>query len=264
MFIPFRDDVPIPRPAVVTWGLIGACTLVYLWQAGLTPVAEQRVDYVYGMVPAVLFDEQSLPRSFHPIPAWQTLFTCMFLHGSVLHLGGNMLYLWIFGRGVENALGPVRYLLLYLASGIVAALTQASTDPHGTEPMIGASGAIAGILGAYLLLYPRANVDVFFWLLIFVRIIRVPALLMLGLWFLLQLLSALAAAPNEPGVAFWAHVGGFVAGLLLVALIRPEGTRILQERRAAPFGVRRLDAFGGGSVPRAGRRPWKRRGPWDF
>jgi membrane associated rhomboid family serine protease len=205
------------------------------------------------MVPALLFGDAELPSGIDRVPPWATLFTCMFLHGGWLHILGNMLYLWIFGKGVESALGGPRYLLLYLICGVAAALTQAVVDPSSEVPMIGASGAIAGILGAYLLLHPRGNVVIFFWLFIFVRFIAVPAVVLLGLWFLLQLTSALSASAGEPGVAVWAHVGGFITGLILLPLFRRRGVALRQPPRTAPFSVSRTRSL---PPPRSGRGPW--------
>jgi membrane associated rhomboid family serine protease len=238
-FLPIYDDTPRRHLAVATYALILACIAVFLWQVSLGPRGEHNADLAYGMVPAVLFGEAELPARLQLIPPWAMLFTGMFLHGSLMHLLGNMLYLWIFGRGVEEALGAPRFLALYLVAGVVAALTQAMTDPSAEVPMIGASGAIAGALGAYVVLYPRGNVAVFVWFLIFIRVIMVPALLMLGLWFLLQLLSALSAESGEPGVAFWAHVGGFICGMLLAPFLRRRGVALLQPRRSAYFETRR-------------------------
>ena len=238
-FIPIYDDTPRRSPAVVTYALILACVLVFFWQVSLGPRGEHNADLAYGMIPAVLFGEAELPATLQVIPPWATLVTSMFLHGSLMHLLGNMLYLWIFGRGVEDGLGAPRFLLLYLVAGVVAALTQAMTDLSAEVPMIGASGAIAGILGAYVVLYPRGNVAVFVWLFIFIRVIMVPALLMLGIWFLGQLLSALSAEPGEPGVAFWAHIGGFICGMLLAPFLRRPGVAMLQPRRTVHFETRR-------------------------
>ncbi len=208
------------------------------------------------MVPAVVFGNAELPASLHVVPPAATLITSMFLHGSWLHLLGNMLYLWIFGKGVETALGAPRFLAFYLLCGIAAGLTQALIDPAADVPMIGASGAIAGTLGAYLVLHPRANVHVFVWILIFVRIITLPAVILLGIWFALQLLSALSMDPGEPGVAFWAHVGGFVAGMVLVLAMRRPGVVLMQPRRTTAFAVAparsRGRRLGAGSVPSAG------------
>ena len=261
--IPLYDDNPQTRPPVVTMALIGACTAVFLWQAGLTPRAANSVALSYGMVPSVLFGQAALPHQLQKVPAWATLVTSMFLHGGWLHLAGNMLYLWIFGKGVESALGPARYLLIYLICGVIAALTQAAVDPTSEVPMIGASGAIAGVLGAYLILHPRSNVVVFIWIIIIVRLLTVPAVILLGLWFLLQLLSAASASPGEPGVAFYAHIGGFIAGMALVMILRPRNVRIFQPARTWSFQVARprgaRGRFGRGSVPSVGRR---RQDPW--
>src|SRR4029077_3262341 len=138
------------------------------------------VTFEFGMVPAVLFGDRALPPGLAVIPPWATIFTSMFLHGGWLHLGGNMLFLWIFGNNVEDLLGRARYLLLYLACGVAAALMQAAVDPISEVPMVGASGAIAGVLGAYLLVYPWANVHCFVWIVIFFWIVTVPAWVLLG------------------------------------------------------------------------------------
>jgi membrane associated rhomboid family serine protease len=178
-----------------------------------------------------------------------------------------MLYLWIFGNNVEDVLGRGRYVLLYLACGVAAALSQAFSNPASHIPMVGASGAIAGVLGAYLLLHPGANVRCFVWIVIFFRIVNVPAWAMLGLWFAMQLVSGLMAAPGRPGVAFWAHVGGFVSGLVLVIVLRPSGAPLLQPPRSRPFAVSRPSSFAGthgrGSVPQAGRRFTRPPSPWS-
>jgi membrane associated rhomboid family serine protease len=258
--IPIRDDTPIRRPPVVTWALIVACASVFLWQASLPSRVADRISLEFGMIPAVLFGETQLPVRLRVVPAWLTPVTSMFLHGGWLHLIGNMLFLGLFGRGVESALGSVRFGAVYLLCGIAAAVTQAAINPAETVPMIGASGAIAGVLGAYLLLFPRANVDVFIWIVIFVRLISVPAVILLGLWFLIQLVSALGADPTRPGVAFWAHVGGFGAGLVLVGLFGPRRTGSVGLAGSPAFRIRRVGRYAGGSVPRAGLR---RRGPWD-
>ncbi|HUN49054.1 MAG TPA: rhomboid family intramembrane serine protease [Stellaceae bacterium] len=263
--LPLYDDAPKRALPVVTYGLIGACTAVFLWQIGLPPRAQHAAALSYGMIPAVLFGHEHLPARLARVPAWLTVFTSMFRHGGWLHLLGNMLYLWLFGRGVEGALGPIRLLVFYFLSGAAAALTQAFISPTAEVPLIGASGAIAGVLGAYLVLFPRGNVVVFFWIFVFVRLITVPAVILLGLWFLMQLLSAVAADPGEPGVAFWAHVGGFLLGMLLVPVFRRAGVSLLQPARTGSFRMAPPRAarqrFGAGSVPSAGRGAG-RRGPW--
>ncbi|HUZ74655.1 MAG TPA: rhomboid family intramembrane serine protease [Stellaceae bacterium] len=244
--LPLYDDTPRIGVPIVTYGLIAACTAVFLWQEGLGPRAADAVAYVYGMTPAVLFGHAELPARLRVVPPWATIFTSMFIHGGWIHLLGNMLYLWLFGKATETALGPVRFAVFYLVCGTIAALTQALVAPASTVPMIGASGAIAGVLGAYLILHPRGNVVVLIWIIIIVRLITVPAVILLGLWFLLQLMSALSAPAGEPGVAVWAHVGGFIAGMVLVPFVRRRGVRLLQPRRTASFS----------------RAPRRRRGPW--
>ena len=263
--LPLYDDNPTPRLPVVTVGIIAACSLVFAWQLGLDETAAEDASLSYGMVPAVLFGRAELPEELRVMPAGATLITSMFLHGGLFHLLGNMLYLWIFGKGVESALGAPRFLVFYLLCGAAAALTQAFTDPTAEVPMIGASGAIAGTLGAYLMLHPRANVHVLIWIIIVVRIVTLPAVLLLGIWFALQLLSALSVDPGEPGVAFWAHVGGFLAGMALVLVMRRRGVVLMAPRRTQAFTVApsrsARQRFGPGSVPSAGReeppRGWR-------
>ena len=215
--IPLRDDNPIRTRPVVTIALIALCTLVFLWQLSLSANGQQQAAYLFGVIPAVLFGNAQLEGQW--IPAGATIVTAMFLHGGWLHLIGNMLYLWIFGDNIEDRLGRGRFVVFYLLCGAVAAFGQGVADPRSEVPMIGASGAISGVLGAYLVLYPRAKVLVLVPLLIFVTTVRVPALVVLGIWFAGQLLSSLVAAPGSGGgVAFAAHVGGFVAGVALIRL----------------------------------------------
>ena len=170
--------------------------------------------------------------------------TSMFLHGGWLHLFGNMMFLWVFGDNVEDSMGHVRFAAFYLFCGAVAALTQAFLNTHSEIPMVGASGAISGVLGAYLLLHPRATVRVLIFIGIIFWVAHVPAMLVLGFWFIAQLVSAAAAPANVPGVAFWAHVGGFVAGMALVPLFKDKYVPLWQAARSKPFEVER------------------RRGPW--
>jgi membrane associated rhomboid family serine protease len=264
--VPISDDNPTVRAPVTTLFLIGLCTGAFLWELD----HDQRlISFTYGMIPAELFGLWRPPPIYHALPPWATIFTSMFLHGGWFHLIGNMVYLWIFGNSVEDALGRGRYLLIYLACGIVAALTQAFANPGSRIPMVGASGAIAGVLGAYVLLHPAANVRCFVWIVIFFRIVNVPAWAMLGLWFTMNLVSGLMAAPAKPGVAFWAHVGGFVTGLVLVMALRPSGVPVLQPPRSQAFAVARPRALTGyrgprrGSVPAAGRRFSRSRSPWE-
>jgi membrane associated rhomboid family serine protease len=213
--IPLRDDNPTRSRPVVTIALIVLCSLAFLWQLSLSPRGQQQAAYLFGLIPAVLFGNAELEGQW--IPASATIVTSMFLHGGWLHLLGNMLYLWIFGDNVEDRVGHGRFVLFYLLCGAVAALGQGLADPQSEVPMIGASGAISGVLGAYLVLYPRAKILVLAPLFIFVTTLHVPALVVLGIWFAGQLVSSMLAAPESGGgVAFAAHVGGFVAGIVAI------------------------------------------------
>lgn len=214
--IPLHDDNPTTHRPVVTIALIGACVLVFLWQFGLDEHQSQRQILRLGMIPAVLFGKASLASSLNPIIPELTVLTSMFMHGGFMHLAGNMLFLWIFGNNVEDAMGSVRYLAFYGLCGVGAALSQGMIDPDSRIPMIGASGAVSGVLGAYFLLHPRARVLTLIWLGFFVHLIRLPAVLVLGGWIAMQLFNALTSDPNEGGVAWYAHIGGFVAGIVLL------------------------------------------------
>jgi membrane associated rhomboid family serine protease len=207
--IPLRDANPSSHRPVVTYGLIGLNVLVYLYQWTLAG-AERLMPFfdTWAIIPAQLTTQFS--------SEFFTLFTAIFLHGSWLHLIGNMLYLWIFGDNIEDRLGSARYILFYLTGGLVATAAQVMIDPSSTVPNIGASGAIAAVLGGYLVLYPRARVTT----LVFRFVTQVPAYIVLGFWFVLQLFQGVGSlgtmTSQSGGVAFFAHVGGFVAGLVLI------------------------------------------------
>ncbi len=216
--MPLHDDNPTEHTPVVTVATIIACVLVFFYQASLPPGPGEAFVYSYGAIPALVFGQAHLPENVVAIPAFATLFTSMFLHGGLMHLLGNMLYLWIFGNNVEDVMGSVRFIVFYLVCGLLAALSHALTDPSSTVPMVGASGAISGVLGAYLLLFPRARVLV---LAPYVGTTYVPAGFVLGLWFVMQILSGGASIGSKGGgVAFFAHIGGFVAGMLLIGLFK--------------------------------------------
>lgn len=222
--IPLRDDNPTTLQPLVTVALIIACVLVFLWQLSLGERGFETAVLRLGLIPAALFGygAASVPLIAPPL----TVLSSMFLHGGWMHLIGNMLYLWIFGNNVEDAMGHVRFVLFYVACGIAAALAQALPHPDSTIPMIGASGAISGVLGAYLLLYPRARVLVLLPLGFYSRLIHLPAMVVLGFWFGLQMLNVVLAPGGRGGVAWGAHAGGFVAGLVLVLPFRRRGVRL--------------------------------------
>jgi membrane associated rhomboid family serine protease len=211
--IPLRDENPTYITPYVNYSLIVINILVYIYQVFLTPDPEAFV-WQYGLVPAELLRDINLGTL-------STLFTSMFMHGGLLHLGGNMLYLWIFGDNVEDAMGHGRYLFFYLFGGLFASAIHIFTSPGSQIPTVGASGAIAASLGAYLVLFPRSRVVSILPLGLFWRVTTVPAIIVLGLWFILQLFQGLVSlgGPDVGGVAFWAHIGGFVAGFVLAKLL---------------------------------------------
>jgi membrane associated rhomboid family serine protease len=211
--IPLKDNVPTVRKPIVTVVLIAANVVVYLYQSVQGPAAQGFI-WQYGVVPWEITHLTELTPDYSaPIP--MTVFSSMFLHGGLFHLGSNMLYLWIFGNKVEDKLGPVRFILFYFASGLVAVLAFVVTSPNAQVPLVGASGAVAGLLGVYVMAYPRARVLTLIWILFYIRLVWVPAVVFLGLWFILQLFYGLPtlAGDNPTGVAYFAHIGGFVFGL---------------------------------------------------
>lgn len=200
--IPLKDSNPCTCVPVVTIALIAANLLVFAHEILLGP---RQVEFMgaYGFIPSEIFARP------------ETLLTSLFVHASLLHVGGNMLYLWIFGDNIESAFGHVRFLLLYLTFGVLASLVHGLSDLRSSVPMVGASGAVAGVLGSYFLLYPRAQVLTLVFLLFFIRLVWIPAVFVLGLWFVLQVVSALpSVSRGGGGVAWFAHVGGFACGAL--------------------------------------------------
>jgi membrane associated rhomboid family serine protease len=224
--LPIKDDQPSYSTPYVNWFLIALNILIFLFQATLDRRSSELLAQQFGEVPAHLAaflagsHRYSVPQVVLPF------FTSMFLHGSWMHVLGNMWFLYIFGDNVEDYLGHFKYLVFYLVSGLIAMATQVAINPHSTAPTIGASGAIAGVLGAYFILYPRARVLTWF----FVFIVYIPAWFVLGEWFVMQFLygtaslSAAQAGRDLGGVAFWAHVGGFVAGMVMIKVF-PERSR---------------------------------------
>lgn len=218
--IPIGDDPGTRRSfPFVMLGLLAINLLVFFYEITLPEDARQVLFLSAGVVPQELLTGRDVPP-FALVPGWATLVTSMFLHGDLFHLGTNMLYLWIFGDNVEDRLGHLAFLLFYLVCGGLAALTQVLITPSSALPMVGASGAIAGVLGAYLVLFPHARIRTLLILGFFITITRLPAILLIGLWILMQFFSGFVslgvATQQTGGVAYWAHIGGFVAGLILV------------------------------------------------
>jgi membrane associated rhomboid family serine protease len=224
--IPLKDDNASELKPYVTVSLIVACVAVFLWQRSLDVVQGRRAVDALGAIPAVLLTNARLPLDLQWIPRYQSPLTSMFLHGGWLHLSGNMLYLWIYGDNVEDSLGHWRYLAFYLICGTAAVFAQAVSEPHSAYPIIGASGAISGVLGAYLLLFPRAQVLTLVLLPFFFTTLRLPAMWLLLLWFAVQLVSDLVIQDGGAGVAFRAHIGGFLGGMLLVPLLKRREVKL--------------------------------------
>ena len=244
--IPIRDNIPSRTFPIVNYALIGICSIVFLAQIS-SGEGEQTIIEKFGMIPArVTHPNQPVrvreivpietPRGIEaverlhdaaegPIPAWLTLLTCIFLHGGWMHILGNMWFLHIFGDNVEDRLGHFGYLVFYLASGVAASLVHLASGPDSTLPTVGASGAIAGVMGGYFVLYPHARVLAVIPIVIFLQILVLPAPLFLGIWFLLQFWQGTFSVNGMEagGVAWWAHIGGFVVGVVLVFLARALG-----------------------------------------
>ena len=221
--IPLKDDIPTRRTPVITIALIAINVIVYFafehGLLGLGDVGNERV-IDFGAIPSEITDPGSQATPGDQPSFVITIFTSMFLHGSLLHLGGNMLFLWIFGNNVEDSMGRFTFVIFYLLSGLAALGLQVATDPDSMVPTVGASGAIAGVLGAYARLYPRARVVTLVIIVIIFTVVTLPALLVLGVWFLLQLLPAFSEPVNGAGggVAYFAHIGGFLFGVLAIKL----------------------------------------------
>lgn len=220
--LPLKDDIPTEKPPVVTVSLIVLNVMVFLYQLSL---GHNQVAFIhaYGVVPFEIANKIDLvPQVGIPLKA--TLFTAMFIHGGLFHIFGNMLYLWIFGNNVEDTLGHSRFLLFYLLCGVIAAYSQIYINPASKVPMIGASGAISGVLGAYILLYPHARIQTLIFLGFFIQVVRVPALIVLSFWIIVQLINGTAAlSSGAGGVAWFAHIGGFAGGLVLLKVFLKLG-----------------------------------------
>jgi len=230
--IPLHDDNPTDRFPLITVTFIIACVLLFLYQVGIGAQAGRAFVFSFGSIPSVLFGNKSLPPELAILPAEATLFTSMFLHGGWMHLIGNMLYLWIFGNNIEDIMSRVRFVVFYVTCGIIAALAHAIPNADSTIPMIGASGAISGVLGAYLLIYPRARILVLIPLGFISQLIRMPAIVVLGFWFVLQLINSLLTDSTGGGVAWGAHLGGFVAGVVLIPLFKRRNVSLFHKTRA--------------------------------
>ena len=229
--IPLRDENPTSTIPYVVYALIIINAIVFIYNGTLDPRVYNPLAGL-ELVPA----ELTTGRDVGPptlVSPWVTIFTSMFMHANLLHIGGNLLYLWIFGNNIEDVLGHVKFLLFYLAAGGAAALAQVVVAPYSQIPMVGASGAIAGVLGAYLLLFPRARIITLLFLFVFIQVVALPASVVLGFWIALQVINSLVFASGTTpggGVAYAAHIGGFIAGAVMIYIL--GGRRLIGNRRS--------------------------------
>ena len=217
--IPLKDDNPTSNRPIITYFLIGLCVLIFLIQLSSQSYKTGQLFYSYGLIPSVLMGYNQLPLDLYAVPAYLTIFTSMFMHGGFMHLIGNMLYMWIFAYNIEDNLGPSKLLIFYLLAGIGAAMTQVLIDTQSQIPKVGASGAIGGVLGAYLINHPNARVLVLIPFGFFSQLIKIRALYVLGFWFILQFIS------TGGGVAYAAHIGGFVSGMILILFFNKKSRK---------------------------------------
>ncbi len=244
---PLQDTIVSRHPPIATWALIGLNCLVFFLELSLPPETLQQVTYLLGIVPARFTHPVWAQGVGFPLGAYWTLLTTMFLHAGWFHLFGNMWTLWIFGDNVEDQMGPFRFVLFYLLCGVLAGVVHLTTNPDSTIPTIGASGAIAGVMGAYLVMFPQARIIVLVPIFIFPFFFDMSAFFYLGFWFFIQFFSGTAAiaSPGQVGgIAFWAHVGGFLSGILAFGFF------------LRPLGERRPVAADEGGVERAWVRHW--------
>ena len=247
--LPISDaDVIRQRKPTITVFLIAINALVFIYELMLGSVDHARFFYQWGLIPVELSSGTEYTLLFTGyldplditsyVPTWGTVFTSMFIHGGWLHFLGNMLYLWVFGRSIEDRLGYFWYIVLYLSGGVAASLTQVAINSDSQTPMVGASGAIAGVLGAYVLTYPFSRIRTLITA-YFITFVRLPAVMVLGFWFVMQLFSgmwSLGPVSQGGGVAYWAHIGGFVAGVIFVAAFKIVYHQPLFPRRPRHYG----------------------------
>ena len=229
-FFPFKDDNPTSSKPIISWALISICSLIFFYQLSLSIFDFNNFVKYFGITPFKLINNTN--------DQWFTVLSSMFVHGNLTHLAGNMVYLWIFGDNIEDSFGKIRFILFYLLCGVAAVFSQILYDPNSLTPMIGASGAIAGVLGAYLILYPRAKIWVFMWIVFIVRLITVPAFIVLGIWMFLQLINVIDQGTS--GVAYSAHIGGFIAGMILAPLLKKKNKRLFAPSTRTKYTLKKI------------------------
>ncbi len=237
LLFPYKDDNPTRTFPFLNWFFIGLNLWVFFaWQLPLNPQETQTYFSAFGFVPESFFGQLAAAPNLRGLAwEWCTVYTSMFSHGDVFHLLGNMLFLYLFGDNMEDAMGKARYGIFYLSCGLLAALAQGLANPESPIPMVGASGAISGVMAGYLLIYPRANVRFFYWFFIFIGSVYLPAYLLLGFWLVEQAIALPESMQQAGGVAIAAHLGGFGAGLVLTPFFKRPGVRMFQSGYSRPF-----------------------------
>ena len=236
IIFPYRDDNPTRSFPIVNWLLILANIWVFFaWQLPLG-VEEKAVYFSsFGFIPSTFFSQFSNFSFQNSAWEWSTIFTSMFSHGGIFHLLGNLLFLYLYGDNLEEALGKIWYLIFYLSCGILAAFAQALTNPESQIPMVGASGAISGVIGGYILLYPKANVRVFYWIIFFIGTLYIPAYIVLGFWLVQQVIAFPSSMESAGGVAIAAHLGGFISGFVLTPFLKKPNIKLFQSGNTKAF-----------------------------
>lgn len=227
MFIPLHDHNPLENIAlpIVNWAIIVFTVLIYaVFQSGLLIEGDRTAALAFGMIPAVFNDTRTLPPGYELIPEWATMITYAFLHGGWMHLAGNMLFLWVFGDNIEDAVGHFKYLIFYLLCAAGGGFAHSLVNPGSEAPLVGASGAVAGIVAAYLILHPKVRV----WILVLMRIpVPLPAMWVLGAWIVWQVVQIVIAVDED--VAWWAHIGGLITGAILILFFRKRGVKLFDQ-----------------------------------
>ena len=254
-FFPFKDDNPTKSTPIISFIIIGICCLVYLFQSSLSQNQEIFLIKNYGATPILLTNQTFI--------YWYSSISSMFLHGSLMHLGGNLLYLWIFGDNVEDEFGRFNFILFYILCGVGAVIAQILFNTESNVPMIGASGAIAGTLGAYIVLYPRAKIFVFAWVVIFVKILKIPAFIVIGIWIGLQIMNVFDQGVS--GVAYSAHVGGFICGVILTPLFKKKDTKIFGHNDRKSYILENIKKESSlKHIPKLGKNKKTKNNFWDL
>ena len=254
-FFPFKDDNPTKSTPIMSFIIIGICCLVYLFQSSLSQNQEIFLIKNYGATPILLTNQTFI--------YWYSSISSMFLHGSLMHLGGNLLYLWIFGDNVEDEFGRFNFILFYILCGVGAVIAQILFNTESNVPMIGASGAIAGTLGAYIVLYPRAKIFVFAWVVIFVKILKIPAFIVISVWIGLQVMNVFDQGVS--GVAYSAHVGGFICGVILTPFFKKKDTKIFGHNDRKSYILENIKKESSlKHIPKLGKNKKTKNNFWDL